>query len=90
MDLTDVDIRRMFPFQATKSYLVKRVEETLGLLFADHWPYRQYASARVQRATCRSMKIWLREADVLARPPVLNGHCFMQARSKYLPVRPRP
>jgi 4-methylaminobutanoate oxidase (formaldehyde-forming) len=46
MDLTDVDIRRMFPFQATKSYLVTRVEETLGLLFADHWPYRQYATAR--------------------------------------------
>ena len=43
MDLSDVDIRRMFPFQATKSYLVKRVEETLGLLFADHWPYRQFA-----------------------------------------------
>jgi heterotetrameric sarcosine oxidase gamma subunit len=46
MDLTDVDIRRMFPFQATKSFLVSRVEETLGLLFADHWPHRQYASAR--------------------------------------------
>jgi heterotetrameric sarcosine oxidase gamma subunit len=51
MDLTDVDIRRMFPFQATKSYLVNRVEETLGLLFADHWPYRQYATARGVRHT---------------------------------------
>jgi len=51
MDLTDVDIRRMFPFQATKSYLVNRVEETLGLLFADHWPHRQYATARGVRHT---------------------------------------
>jgi 4-methylaminobutanoate oxidase (formaldehyde-forming) len=51
MDLSDVDIRRMFPFQATKSYLVARVEETLGLLFADHWPYRQYATSRAVRHT---------------------------------------
>ena len=51
MDLTDVDVRRMFPFQATKSYLVSRVEETLGLLFADHWPHRQYATARNVRHT---------------------------------------
>ncbi len=51
MDLTDVDIRRMFPFQSTKSYLVRRVEETLGLLFADHWPFRQYATARGARHT---------------------------------------
>lgn len=51
LDLSDVDIRRMFPFQATKSYLVRRVEETLGLLYADHWPYRQYATARGARHT---------------------------------------
>lgn len=51
IDLTDVDIRRMFPFQAAKTYLVRRVEETLGLLYADHWPYRQYASARNARRT---------------------------------------
>jgi glycine cleavage system aminomethyltransferase T/glycine/D-amino acid oxidase-like deaminating enzyme len=51
MDLCDVDIRRMFPFQATKSYIVRRVEETLGLLYADHWPYRQYATARDARRT---------------------------------------
>jgi 4-methylaminobutanoate oxidase (formaldehyde-forming) len=49
MDLTDVDIRRMFPFQSTKSYRVQRVEETLGLLFADHWPYRQYTTSRDAR-----------------------------------------
>jgi heterotetrameric sarcosine oxidase gamma subunit len=51
LDLGDVDIRRMFPFQATKSYLVQRVEETLGLLYADHWPHRQYATARGARHT---------------------------------------
>lgn len=51
LDLSDVDIRRMFPHQATKSYIVNRVKETLGLLYADHWPYRQYETARDARRT---------------------------------------
>ena len=46
IDLWDVDIRRMQPFQANRSYLQGRVSETLGLLYADHFPYRQFASAR--------------------------------------------
>ncbi len=45
-DLWDVDIRRMQPFQSNKSYLVARAEESLGLLYADHYPYRQYETAR--------------------------------------------
>ena len=45
-DLSDVDIRRMQPFQNNKTYLVSRVSETLGLLYADHFPYRQMATAR--------------------------------------------
>ena len=45
-DLWDVDIRRMHPFQNNKSYLFERAKETLGLLYADHFPFRQYASAR--------------------------------------------
>jgi 4-methylaminobutanoate oxidase (formaldehyde-forming) len=46
MDLWDVDIRRMQPFQANHSYLKSRVSETLGLLYADHFPYRQVETAR--------------------------------------------
>ena len=46
MDLWDVDIRRMQPFQANRAYLRTRVSETLGLLYADHFPYRQVESAR--------------------------------------------
>ncbi|MEM1387387.1 MAG: FAD-dependent oxidoreductase [Pseudomonadota bacterium] len=45
-DLGDVDIARMAPFQGNKSYLVERVSETLGLLYADHYPFRQKATAR--------------------------------------------
>ncbi len=45
-DLWDVDIRRMQPFQNNRTYLYQRSSETLGLLYADHFPYRQYATAR--------------------------------------------
>ncbi|MEO1193142.1 MAG: FAD-dependent oxidoreductase [Pseudomonadota bacterium] len=45
-DLWDVDIRRMQPFQGNRRYLVARATESLGLLYADHYPYRQYATAR--------------------------------------------
>jgi len=45
-DLGDVDIARMHPFQGNQRYLVDRVTETLGLLYADHFPFRQKASAR--------------------------------------------
>ena len=45
-DLWEVDIRRVEPFQRNRRYLRERVSETLGLLYADHFPYRQMASAR--------------------------------------------
>ncbi|MEL6126694.1 MAG: FAD-dependent oxidoreductase, partial [Pseudomonadota bacterium] len=45
-DLGDVDIRRMQPFQGNRKYLEERAKETLGLLYADHFPYRQKATAR--------------------------------------------
>lgn len=45
-DLWDVDIRRAQPFQKNRHYLQDRVTETLGLLYADHFPYRQKATAR--------------------------------------------
>ena len=45
-DLWEVDIRRAQPFQKNRRYLKERVTETLGLLYADHFPYRQFATAR--------------------------------------------
>ena len=50
-DLWDVDVRRTFPYQSTKSFIEARVTETLGLLYADHFPYRQFTSARGVRHT---------------------------------------
>ncbi|MFL2845214.1 MAG: FAD-dependent oxidoreductase [Candidatus Puniceispirillaceae bacterium] len=67
IDLWDVDIRRMQPFQANRSYLQSRVSETLGLLYADHFPYRQFASARgVRRSPIHSQL-------------ELEGACFGEA-----------
>ncbi len=50
-DLGDVDISRMQPFQGNRKYLYERSRETLGLLYADHFPYRQKATARGVRRT---------------------------------------
>ena len=46
MDLWDVDVRRCMPFQRNRSYLRDRTVETLGLLYAMHWPFRQPETAR--------------------------------------------
>jgi 4-methylaminobutanoate oxidase (formaldehyde-forming) len=50
-DLGDVDISRMQPFQGNKTYLFERSKETLGLLYADHFPYLQKKTARGVRHT---------------------------------------
>ena len=50
-DLWEVDIRRAQPFQKNRKYLKERVSETLGLLYADHFPYRQVVTSRGVRRT---------------------------------------
>lgn len=46
MDVNGMDIRRIHPFQSVKKYIGERVSESLGLLYAMHWPYRQAETAR--------------------------------------------
>ena len=46
MDLWGNDIRRMLPFQSTQHYIEDRVSETLGLLYENHYPYRQMTTSR--------------------------------------------
>ena len=50
-DLGDVDIARMHPFQRNRTYLFHRVKESLGLLYDDHFPFRQRVTARGIRRT---------------------------------------
>jgi 4-methylaminobutanoate oxidase (formaldehyde-forming) len=46
VDLWEVDVRRNLPFQNNRSYLHDRVTEGLGLLYAMHWPFRQFTTSR--------------------------------------------
>ncbi|CAG0878743.1 unnamed protein product [Cyprideis torosa] len=46
LDLWSNDIRRMYPFMGTQNFIQERVTETLGLLYENHYPYRQYTTAR--------------------------------------------
>ncbi|MEQ8604231.1 MAG: FAD-dependent oxidoreductase [Marivibrio sp.] len=46
MDLADVDVRRLHPAQSARAYLRDRTTETLGLLYAMHWPHYQMRTAR--------------------------------------------
>mgnify|MGYP003575363001 CR=1 FL=1 len=49
MDLVDIEVQRMNPFQGTRQYLHDRTVETLGLLYKTHWPFYQYTTARGAR-----------------------------------------
>jgi 4-methylaminobutanoate oxidase (formaldehyde-forming) len=46
MDVNAMDIRRIHPFQSVKRYVRDRAGESLGLLYAMHWPYRQAETSR--------------------------------------------
>jgi glycine cleavage system T protein len=67
MDLWEVDVRRNLPFQKNRKYLEARVQESLGLLYATHWPFRQYATARGARRSALHERL------------ELAGACFGEA-----------
>ncbi|MCZ4279482.1 FAD-dependent oxidoreductase [Kiloniella laminariae] len=46
VDMWDVDIRRVQPFQGGDKYLYDRTTEALGLLYEMHWPYKQPKTSR--------------------------------------------
>jgi 4-methylaminobutanoate oxidase (formaldehyde-forming) len=50
-DLWEMDIRRFAPFQSNRRYLHERTTESVGLLYAPHWPFRQVETARGVRKT---------------------------------------
>ncbi len=45
-DYNGIDVRRIHPFQSNTRYVRDRVTESLGLLYAMHWPYRQTETSR--------------------------------------------
>ena len=49
VDLAELDISRFAGFQNNRRYLVDRTRESMGLLYAMHWPHRQVETARPVR-----------------------------------------
>ena len=68
VDLWEVDVRRNMPFQGNRKYLRERVSESLGLLYARHYPFRQYETARGVRKSALF--------DRLARAGACHGEAF--------------
>lgn len=94
LDLWDVDIRRMQPFQGTARYLHDRTREGLGLLYAMHWPHRQYASARNVRVSplhsrlqaagaCFGEAAGWERANWYAPPGVVPEYVYSYARQNW-------
>ncbi len=48
-DLFSLDIRRFEKFHSSKKFIMERVTETLGNLYAMHWPYKQLNTSRNQK-----------------------------------------
>ena len=48
-DLFSLDIRRFEKFHSEIKFITKRVTESLGNLYAMHWPYKQHYTARNQK-----------------------------------------
>jgi 4-methylaminobutanoate oxidase (formaldehyde-forming) len=46
MDMWTVDIRRAHAWQNNTRYLQDRIVESLGIGYQDHWPFRQWETAR--------------------------------------------
>jgi 4-methylaminobutanoate oxidase (formaldehyde-forming) len=46
MDVWSVDIRRLHAWQNNGRYLLDRTVESLGIGYQDHWPFRQWQTAR--------------------------------------------
>ena len=46
MDVWSVNLRRMHPWQDNDRYLLDRTVESLGIGYQDHWPFRQWHTAR--------------------------------------------
>lgn len=57
MDLWDVDIRRVQPFQRNRRYLRERTTESLGQLYGMHWPHLQPTTARGVRRSALHEKL---------------------------------
>jgi glycine cleavage system aminomethyltransferase T/glycine/D-amino acid oxidase-like deaminating enzyme len=96
MDLWDVDIRRVAPFQGNPSYLRDRTVEMVGALYAIHWPYQQPVTARgvrksalhdrlAARGACFGAVMGWERANWYATPGMEAAYRYSYGRQNWFP-----
>jgi glycine cleavage system aminomethyltransferase T/glycine/D-amino acid oxidase-like deaminating enzyme len=96
MDMWEVDLRRSARFQGNRRYLHARTIETVGLLYAPHWPFRQVETARDVRKTpfhdrvaaagaCFGELQGMERANWYAPPGVTPRYAYSHARQNWFP-----
>jgi glycine cleavage system T protein len=96
MDLWDVDIRRVAPFQVNPRYLYERTVETVGLVYAMHWPFHQPESARgvrrsvlhdrlAARGACFGVVMGWERANWYARDGMEAAYRYSYGRQNWFP-----
>jgi 4-methylaminobutanoate oxidase (formaldehyde-forming) len=96
MDLWDVDIRRVAPFQGNPSYLRDRTVEMVGVLYAIHWPFQQPVTARgvrksalhdrlAARGACFGVVLGWERANWYATPGMEPAYRYSYGRQNWFP-----
>ena len=96
MDLWDVDIRRVAPFQGNPAYLRDRTVEMVGALYAIHWPYQQPVTARgvrksvlhdrlAARGACFGAVMGWERANWYATPGMEAEYRYSYGRQNWFP-----
>jgi 4-methylaminobutanoate oxidase (formaldehyde-forming) len=96
MDLWDVDIRRVAPFQANPRYLRERTTEMVGALYAMHWPFQQPVTSRgvrrsvlhdrlAARGACFGVVMGWERANWYATPGMEPAYRYSYGRQNWFP-----
>jgi 4-methylaminobutanoate oxidase (formaldehyde-forming) len=96
MDLWDVDVRRVAPFQGNARYLRDRTVEMVGALYAMHWPFLQPVTSRgvrksvlhdrlAGRGACFGVVMGWERANWYARPGMEPAYRYSYGRQNWFP-----
>jgi glycine cleavage system T protein len=96
MDLWDVDIRRVAPFQGNARYLRDRTVEMVGALYAMHWPFLQPVTSRgvrksvlhdrlAGRGACFGVVMGWERANWYAKPGMEPAYRYSYGRQNWFP-----
>jgi len=94
MDLWDIDIRRVAPFQTNPRYLHDRTVEMVGRLYAMHWPFQQPSTSRdvrksglhdrlAARGACFGAVMGWERANWFAAPGMVSEYRYSWGRQNW-------